>query len=169
MTGLLDKILNHIAKGWYPVGSIYMSVNSTNPATLFGGRWERIQDRFLLAAGSTYTNGNTGGAASVSYTPKGTNAGTAINVSQMPGHKHELVKWKKGTQTDAQNVQWFTSDASSGGRWQMLSGAGDGATFDAGTKSTGGGKAHTHTFTGTSATINTMPPYLAVYVWKRVA
>ena len=29
----------------YPVGSIYMSVNSTSPATLFGGTWERIQDR----------------------------------------------------------------------------------------------------------------------------
>ena len=40
----------------YPVGSIYMSVNSTSPATLFGGTWQRIQDRFLLCAGVTYAN-----------------------------------------------------------------------------------------------------------------
>ena len=38
----------------------------------------------------------------------------------------------------------------------------------------GGGKAHNHgftnpSFTGTAATIATMPPYLAVYVWKRTA
>lgn len=36
----------------YPVGSIYISVNSVSPATLFGGTWEQIQDRFLLSAGN---------------------------------------------------------------------------------------------------------------------
>lgn len=44
----------------YSVGSIYMSVNSTSPASLFGGTWEQIKDRFLLAAGDTYANGSTG-------------------------------------------------------------------------------------------------------------
>ena len=37
------------------------------------------------------------------------------------------------------------------------------------TESTGGGDPHSHDFTGTSASISTMPPYLAVYVWKRVS
>ena len=47
----------------YPVGSIYMSVNNTNPATLFGfGTWEQIKDTFLLSAGDTYTAGDTGGS-----------------------------------------------------------------------------------------------------------
>ena len=50
---LLDKT--------YPVGSIYMSVNSTSPADLFGGTWEQIKDTFLLAAGDTYSAGSTGG------------------------------------------------------------------------------------------------------------
>ena len=169
MTGLLDKILNHIAKGWYPVGSIYMSVNSTNPATLFGGQWERIQDKFLLACGSTYNNGATGGTASTSYTPKGTNSGTAINVSQMPSHQHRVVKWNKGKTTTHQHVGFYESDASSGSKWQVLSGADGAQLLDCGTEAVGGGKTHTHTFTGTSTTINTMPPYLAVYVWKRIA
>ena len=55
VTDLIDII--------YPIGSIYMSVNSVNPSTLFGGTWEQIQDKFLLASGSTYSNGATGGSA----------------------------------------------------------------------------------------------------------
>ena len=61
----------------YPVGSIYMSVNSTNPRTLFGGTWTQLKDRFLLGAGSTYTNGSTGGEASHTLT-----------VNEMPSHSH---------------------------------------------------------------------------------
>lgn len=45
----------------YPVGSIYMSVNNTNPSTLFGGTWVQLKDKFLLGAGDTYSNGATGG------------------------------------------------------------------------------------------------------------
>ena len=64
----------------YPVGSIYMSVNSTDPGTLFGGTWERITGKFLLAAtdngssGASQAAGNTGGEATValngSHIPK---------------------------------------------------------------------------------------------------
>lgn len=51
----------------YPVGSIYISTNSTSPATLFGGTWSRIQDTFLLASGTTYTAGSTGGNATMTW------------------------------------------------------------------------------------------------------
>lgn len=61
----------------YPVGSIYMSANSTSPATLFGGTWEQIQDTFLLSAGSTYTAGDTGGEATHTLT-----------VDEIPSHTH---------------------------------------------------------------------------------
>ena len=39
----------------------------------------------------------------------------------------------------------------------------------AGMKGAGSGQGHTHEFSGTKATIKTMPPYLTVYVWKRTA
>lgn len=43
--------INTIVQAMYPVGSIYVSVNNTNPTILFGGVWEPIEDVFLLACG----------------------------------------------------------------------------------------------------------------------
>lgn len=61
----------------YPVGSIYMSVNDTDPARLFGGTWERIKERFLLGAGDTHTAGSTGGEFEHKLT-----------VQEIPTHAH---------------------------------------------------------------------------------
>ena len=47
----------------YPVGSIYQSVNTASPASLFGGSWEKIEGRFLLGSSSEYDLGDTGGAS----------------------------------------------------------------------------------------------------------
>lgn len=63
----------------YPVGSLYWSRNSTDPGTLFGGTWTRVKDVFILAAGDTYAQGATGGAATVTLT-----------ASQMPEHNHTI-------------------------------------------------------------------------------
>lgn len=76
----LQTTVNNYWKTIYPVGSVYISVNSSfNPNNSFGGTWVRIQDRFLLASGSTYTNGNTGGEATHTLT-----------VDEMPSHKHDV-------------------------------------------------------------------------------
>ena len=76
----LQNQVNNYWKTIYPVGSVYVSVNSSfNPNNSFGGTWVRIQDRFLLASGSTYTNGNTGGEATHTLT-----------VNEMPSHKHNV-------------------------------------------------------------------------------
>lgn len=61
----------------YPVGSIYMSVNSINPSELFGGTWEQLKDRFLLGAGDTYSAGSTAGEAAHTLT-----------VDEIPTHTH---------------------------------------------------------------------------------
>ena len=72
---LKENFLNLV----YPVGSIYWSSKNTNPGTLFGGTWVQIKDRFILAAGDSYSNGATGGAATVTLT-----------VSNMPSHSHTI-------------------------------------------------------------------------------
>ena len=63
----------------YPVGSVYVSVNSTSPATLFGGKWVQIKDKFLLSAGDTYKAGATGGEAT-----------HVLTVDEMPRHNHSI-------------------------------------------------------------------------------
>lgn len=124
-----SSVLNGGALDAYPVGSIYMSVNSTSPSTLFGGTWQRIQDRFLIAAGSTYKAGGTGGEAT-----------HVLTVNEMPAHSHGL----------------YASDMTGTGGNVFRYGEYSQRTVQS--KSTGGGAAH-----------NNMPPYLAVYVWKRTA
>ena len=122
----------------YPVGSIYISVNSTNPGTLYGGTWERIKDRFLLSSGDTYAAGATGGAATVTLT-----------VDQMPKHDH--IAWSNdGSRADVT----MKSDLAATKPLRVRGYATDANKVD--TSTTGGSKAH-----------NNMPPYLAVYVWKR--
>lgn len=114
----------------YPVGSIYISVNSTSPAILFGGTWEILNDVFLLAAGSYANAGTFGGEASHTLT-----------VDEMPSHSHG-VPLLPGN--DA-GTEWVgkSGTAASKRRWS---------------DNYGGGLAH-----------NNMPPYMAVYMWKRVA
>ena len=75
LTQIRQTMLNAV----YPVGSIYMSVNSTSPSSLFGGTWVQLKDRFLLGAGDTYSAGATGGAATHTLT-----------AAEMPGHTHTV-------------------------------------------------------------------------------
>lgn len=70
---------NYILDNVYPVGSIYMSVNSTNPANLFGGTWEQIQGKFLFGMDSSYPAGSTGGEIT-----------HALTIDEMPEHNHTI-------------------------------------------------------------------------------
>ena len=142
----------------YPVGSIYMSVNSTSPSSLFGGTWEAMPaGRVLLAQGSaswgTYNAGSTGGEATHQLT-----------VGEMPSHNHSASSnWTgehtHGIQAQAQNgadnyISYYESVRNL-------------RTFY--TNSAGG---HSHTITinnnGSSQAHNNMPPFLSVYMWKRI-
>ena len=53
--------LRAIFKAIFPVGSIVIRYDHTNPATLFGGTWERIAGTFLYGVGQSGIIGNTGG------------------------------------------------------------------------------------------------------------
>lgn len=132
----------------YPIGSIYMSVNSQSPQTLFGGLWEQINDTFLLAAGTKYKAGSIGGEEEHTLT-----------AYEMPRHAHTQQMWNSTT------GKMHPSGEPSGG-----TGVGNakyfGFTDAIGTVNTsnilqtdyaGEGRAH-----------NNMPPYLTVYMWKRV-
>ncbi len=126
---------------FYPVGSIYMSVSSTDPGTIFGGTWERIKGRFLLSADdNTYKVNATGGESTHKLT-----------VSEMPSHNHTL------TRTSPYGLPYNnTSGASAGAGGGTFYGESYSPLYKI--ENTGGDGAH-----------NNMPPYLAVYMWKRVS
>ncbi len=136
---------NEIIDLIYPIGAIYMSVNSANPQILFGGSWEQIQDRFLLSAGNVYTAGTTGGSESHVHTTQN----HTLTIDEMPSHTHGY--------RDA-------NDSSSTDIWCYINGYRKGHTGYV--ENTGGGQPHNHGDTGQASNL---PPYLTVYMWKRTA
>ena len=132
----------------YPVGSIYLSVNSTSPASLFGGTWEQLKDRFLLGAGSAYAAGSTGGEAA-----------HTLSINEIPSHAGHLYGNAGGVngKGDAKGA-WLkeiniNSSLTTSYGWNYKNNE-----YYPANRSLGGGAAH-----------NNLPPYLAVYMWKRVS
>ena len=130
----------------YPVGAIYMSVNSTNPGNLFGGKWEQLKDVFLLAAGDTYTAGSTGGEATHTLT-----------VDEMPKHRHSSDSFMDG----------YTNSGIVG-QDRYCTWINDGAPNNNAPNTAESGPVVT-SLVGGSQSHNNMPPYLTVYMWRRIA
>lgn len=130
-----------VLKKLYAVGSIYMSTNSTSPAELFGGTWERIKDKFLLGAGDSYSAGATGGSAththSASAFAKICTSSTGFNMLQKDFQKSWSINYRMATPSNASQQTGTTS-------WGV------------------------DTDTTVNSSSN-MPPYLTVYIWKRTA
>ncbi len=160
VTNLIKKI--------YPVGSIYISTVSTNPSTLFGfGTWTQIKDTFLLAAGTTYKAGSTGGSATHTLT-----------VNEIPSHTHKFTGTSTTTTSSGNHTHSVTFTTTAGAS-NMLGafGGSDGNSIGNTSTTTTSNGSHTHGFTAQGSNSNTgagqahnnMPPYLTVYMWKRTA
>lgn len=140
----LINTINNYWKNIYPIGSVYISVNSSfNPNTAFGGTWVQIKDRFLLADGDSYTNGNTGGESTHTLT-----------VNELPSHKHYVGNSEDGKFWYLGKPGGVAQDSSQGVSFSGTNGRI--TTFE--TTEVGGGNSH-----------NNMPPYLVVKMWKRTA
>ena len=73
-----DGIKAFLLDALFPVGSIV--TRPTSPAAVFGGTWEQVKDKFIMAAGDIYPAGSTGGSATHSLT-----------VEELPSHKPALA------------------------------------------------------------------------------
>lgn len=152
------RTLAEIMLALYPVGAVYISVNSTSPASLFGGTWEQIHGRFLLASGSPDANtdnwfGNITGGWNAVLGSTGGQDYHKLTINEIPLHDHNLIR-----------QQWYSADQVHSSAsysifsWKTAEGGSTSSSYNGKVEPTGGDNAH-----------NNMPPYLAVYMWKRVS
>lgn len=180
----------------YPVGSIYISVNSTNPSSFFGGSWQRYAEGKTLVGvdGGTYKDGQTGGSAT-----------KTLSYNNIPSHNHTLTAsgsvsssfsgWSSATSWVSHNhsINMYTTSNESGTQhalvnknssdfsnrvivnsnnssWSSSSGAHSHWITPTGNvwSSFSGSWANTNS-TGSSTPFNVMNPYITVYIWRRTA
>lgn len=212
--------LTAIVNAIYPVGSILMSADNTNPSQRFAGTtwiaWGSGQVPVGVNASDTDFNTveKTGGAKSQSYTPSGsvsqpTFTGTAaslehsggivyghsLTVAEMAKHNHYLHKTDNNSTLNVMAgtspsgllaVKVDNTSRSFTGLFDVYDGAN--AQWINSTDQAGNGDAHSHnfkqptahsytpsgsvsqpSFTGSSANINSLQPYITCYMWKRTA
>ena len=128
----------------YPVGSIYITANATNPSVLFGGTWEQLKGKFLVGVDSSDTDFETSGKTGGEKTH-------TLTVDEMPSHNHTLYgspygsgDWVEG---GVQRVKYDVNLKTASNTYTLAQPVWD----------TGGNQAH-----------NNLPPYMTVYMWKRI-
>lgn len=138
---------------YYPVGRIYLSSENVSPASFMGGSWERIEDVFLLCAGTTYAAGSTGGNMyhthlyGVRYSPYyGVACGNSENMLMCKDYPNDnYIESVITSHTSLNNV----NSSLTNGQTQMTTSS--------------------RYSEGVSSSTSNMPPYRAVYAWERVA
>ena len=139
----LESKLNNMVDVFYPVGSIYTSMNNTSPATLFGGTWTQITDRFLYCANSS----------------KQTGGSKTITIDNLPNHNHviESVYDDCNYNHDSHRQDpFFEINGFNSIPCDVQSESEINYRRNTLTNTTGGGKDY-------------MPPYITVYAWYRTA
>ena len=184
----LTANIRAIPSSIYPVGSIYMSMNATDPSVLFGGSWDKLEDgRVLIGANDTYSVGSTGG--SFTHT---------LTTDELPAHSHSGSTASAGEHSHSKGTMRITGWA--WGNSECFQTGGSGAlktvkktgtrnrdsdydarvtaieldtNFGGWSGNTSSASAHSHSVsvgdTGGSRAHSIMQPYLAVHMWKRVA
>ena len=130
---------------WSPVDGSEIDLSTAQKVhDYFGlGTWEQIKDRFILAAGDTYSVGETGGSATHTLT-----------IEEIPSHNHSLSNaFVSSGIINSESSETYRSISANAEWWLEPN------PYNIGnTSKVGGGKSY-----------SIMPPYLTVYVWKRVA
>lgn len=138
---------------FYPVNSIYITHSNNDPNVMFGGTWERIQDRFLFgtAVGGVYSIGDEAGEAQHYLTE-----------DEMPKHVHTDIFYQ--TAGDI-NKKLTLNGGSVGYNLGWTANAGNGTNNEFKTGYAGGGNQQV----GLGEAHNNMPPFVAVAIWRRTA
>lgn len=125
----------------YPVGSVYLSVNNTNPSTYFGGTWEQI------AQGKTLVGVDLSDSDFNESRKTGGEKRHTLSISEMPNHTHSLY-----SENDAGPYTSYN-----GNRLPVLGDTNKTWTYVIPINYTGGNQSH-----------NNLQPYFTCYIWTRV-
>lgn len=134
-SALLDAI--------YPVGAVYLSVNSTSPASLFGGTWEALDEGYALW---TTTTAGTGGETIAAGLP---NITGSFNIWK--GSEQLISKSGAFEDSSVEQAEYATHTGTTADGNLFIN-------FDA---------SKSNDIYGESETVQ--PPAIKVYAWKRIA
>lgn len=149
------KLAQEIFDIIYPVGTIYMCDNETNPSSRFGGTWVILPSGHIYSQGSGQPLITTGGS---------TNTGsTATTIAQEASHRHSIGHYNSNGNyvPNGASVQSFrrSSDVYSpyinGGPTDMAPSTYNDTSL---LQHTGSGQGHTHTI---------QPTFVTVRCWRR--
>lgn len=140
----------------YPIGSIYMSTNSTSPAYLFGGSWTQLKSKYLLAANNDYSLGQ---PPTYNGLTEGGRDKVNLTRAQLPPHVHnQYIAPSDGGWSAPQIAYGLSTNSGVYEKGSTAKRSDVPNTQNVYTSSVGDGEP-----------IDIMPPYLAVYVWKRIS
>lgn len=123
----------------------WASNDPTSPASFIGGTWEQIKDRFILAAGDTYAAGSTGGSKSHNHSIGDMFAAAYFMGAYIDSHYSGNTAWTPNYKNTIPDGISNTNTS--------------GLIYNSGLTVYG----------SPTKEANNLPPYIAMYVWKRVA
>ena len=150
----MRKLINSI----YPIGSVYTSMNLTDPAQLFGGKWIQIVDRFLYCSSNSRVTGG-------SRTHTHTTGDLALTIKQIPSHSHTFKTPVSSDRSGYPDGSRDTSGGSAANESYWRGNKSLSPSWNGTTDLRGNSEKHNHGNTGISSN---MPPYITVYAWYRV-
>ncbi len=146
----------------YPPGSVYISVSETSPKFLFGGKWRRIEGRFLLGVGTVEDKNNnsqtfpdpmnTDGALTVALTSDNNGPHTHDVETGDTSYPYGGVMFASGVSNWTKKKQANVSQSRVG---TMVTKADATNLYTAGSS-------------GKGTPFSIMPPYFTVYMWYRL-
>lgn len=150
----------------YPVGSIYLSVNSTNPSSYFGGTW------VAWGSGRVPIGVNTSDTSFNTVEKTGGSKTHAITSNEMPSHNHSVSLTTSSNGAHTHSVGYYSPTFGAGSYPVNTTST---AGFNEKTYKTNSAGAHTHSVSGNTGSkgsgtaMSLLQPYITCYMWKRTA
>ena len=160
--GLYGLKIKDLVDVLYPVESVYISFDSTDPSEIMGGRWERVSEgRTLVGVNESDSSFNTvekaGGSKTINLAHSHTTKDHTLTIDEIPSHNHTY----NVLQVNGTGSAYVTEISETLRSYRPVMS----------TNYTGGDGAHNHgeTTSSLSTSESILSPYITVYMWKRIS